>query len=69
MDQELLSVKDFALFAGLHYNTVRRAILSGRIQATNYGQGKRKFYRIHKSEFQRLALFDIRQIMKKGEEK
>lgn len=67
MEQEWFSIREFAIYAGLHYNTVRRAILSGRIQAVDHGTRSKKFWRIHKSEIERMAIFNLREIF--GNEK
>jgi excisionase family DNA binding protein len=63
-DREYYTVSDFAQVAGIHYNTVRRAIDKGVVQAINIGTGKKKIWRIHKSEFHRIALFDLKKIFK-----
>lgn len=65
VDCEYLSVKEFACLMSVHYNTVIRSIKSGRISAVRLGCGKRSCYRIHKSETNRIALFDMKEMIEK----
>lgn len=68
-ENDFLSVKEFANKLGIHPNTVRRSIKSGRISAFKVGGGKRSIYRIAKSEVQRMALFDMQEMIKQILEK
>lgn len=62
---EYLSPKEFACLIGVHYNTVVRAIKSGRLCAIRIGKGKRACMRISKSEINRIALFDMKEMVDK----
>lgn len=66
---EFLSIKEFAFKLGLHPNTVRRSIRSGRLSAVRIGGGCKAVYRIPSCEINRLALHHletiIEQIVKK----
>ena len=62
-EKDFLSVKEFASHIGVHYNTVIRSIRSGRLNAFRIGSGKRACYRIPKAEIQRIALFDMEQMV------
>ena len=66
---EFLSIKEFAFKVGVHANTIRRAIKSGRICAFKVGSGKKSSYRIAKSEINRIALFDMEEMIEKIIEK
>jgi excisionase family DNA binding protein len=69
-DIDFLTIDEFANKLNIHSNTVRRCIKKGKIQAIDMGNGKKKTYRIPKSEIQRLALFDLRKVIemiKEGE--
>lgn len=63
-----LSIKEFAQKLGVHTNTVRRAIKSGRLQGFKVGAGK-SVYRIPSSEINRIALFDMEDMVEKIIEK
>ena len=63
--REFFSIKEFALLLRIHANTVRRAIKSGRIGAFKVGSGKKSTYRIPRSEINRIALFDLEDMIKK----
>ena len=58
------SINVFAKKLSAHPNTIRRCIKSGKITAINIGNGKKKVYRIPASEIQRLAIFDLRSMLK-----
>ncbi len=62
---EFLSVKEFASMINVHYNTVLRAIKSGKLNAFRIGQGKKCAYRISKSETNRIALYDLENLVSK----
>ncbi len=57
------SVKEFALKLGFHYNTVIRAIKSGKLNAFRIGPGKKSSYRIPGSEIGRIALCDLEKLV------
>jgi excisionase family DNA binding protein len=65
MDDAFFTIKEFADKLKIHPSTVRRAIKNGRISAIKVGAEKRPLYRIPCSEIDRIALFDLREMMKK----
>ncbi len=65
MLDEYLSVKEFASKMRLHYNTVLRAIKTGKLNAVRIGSGKKAAYRIASSETNRIALCDLEQLVSK----
>jgi excisionase family DNA binding protein len=69
MDDEFLSITEFAEWIHVHPNTVRRAIKSGRITAFRVGSATKSMYRIPKSETNRLAFTDLETIVQKMVEK
>lgn len=58
-NNEFLTVNEFAEEIGVHPNTVRSMIRTGRLSAFRVGGGDRSSYRISKSETQRLAVVDL----------
>ena len=64
LNDELLSVKEFALKLNIHPNTVRRAIKNGHINAFRVGIGSRSSFRIAKSEIYRMALVNLEDLIK-----
>lgn len=62
---EYLSPKEFAALIGVHYNTVLRAIKSGKLGAFRIGDGKKSSFRIARSEINRIALFDMEELVSK----
>lgn len=62
--KDFLSVIEFAETAGVHPNTVRKAIKKGRISAFKIGSGKNAKYLIARSEFNRISLIDLEIIVK-----
>jgi excisionase family DNA binding protein len=62
-NNEFLSVKEFAKLIGVHPNTVRNSIKSGRISAFKVGNGDRSDYRIPRSEINRMACVDLKKII------
>ena len=58
------SIKEFSVKLNVHSNTIRRAIKTGRIVAFRVGSGKKSIYRIAHSELGRIALFDMRELIK-----
>lgn len=69
IETDFFTIKEFACKIGVHQNTVRRAIKSGRICAFKIGSGKRSAYRIAKAEINRIALFDMEEMIEKIIEK
>ncbi len=59
------SIKEFAKLLGVHHNTVRRSIKCGRLSAFKIGSGKKAIYRIPHSEIDRIALFDMKEMVEK----
>lgn len=66
---DFLSIKEFAAKVGVHPMTIRRAIKRGRITAIKIGGNKYSCYRIAKSEIERIALFDLEEIVREMVEK
>jgi excisionase family DNA binding protein len=64
-EKDFLSVKEFASYIGVHYNTIIRSIKSGRLSAFRIGFGKRACYRIPKAEIHRIALMDLQEMILK----
>jgi excisionase family DNA binding protein len=62
--KEFYTVKEFAGYLGVHYNTVYKAIKTGHIQAFKVGPGKKASYMICHSEISRLHLFNLEDIFK-----
>lgn len=65
MEEAFFTIKEFSEKLKIHPSTVRRAIKKGRIQAIKAGSGNRPLYRIPCSEIDRIALFDLKEMMKK----
>lgn len=65
IENEFLSVKEYAALLNVHPNTVRRSLKSGRISGFKVGSGKRSDYRIPKSEINRMALADLEKVVEK----
>ena len=66
---EFLSIKEFAILLNVHPNTIRRAVKSGRINAFKVGYGKKGIYRIARSEINRIAIFDLEEMIERIIEK
>lgn len=58
-EHDFYSIKEFAWKMGVHPNTIRRSIKSGRVQGFKIGAGKRGTYRIPAAEINRIALLDM----------
>lgn len=58
-----LTVKEFADFIGVHYNTVRNMIKSGHLDAFTIGTGRKKCYRIPKTEVNRMAEINLKGVV------
>jgi excisionase family DNA binding protein len=65
VENDFISIKEFAVKVGAHPNTIRRAIKKGRISACDIGSGGKRIYRIAKSEIDRIALFNLKNIIDK----
>jgi len=63
------SIKEFAQKLGVHANTIRRGIKNGRINAFRVGSGKKATYRISHSEINRIAVFDMEEMIERIIEK
>jgi len=68
-ENDFYTVKEFAAKIGVHHNTVRRALKSGRICGFRVGSGNRSPYRISKSEVNRIHLFDMEEMIERIIEK
>jgi len=66
---EFLSIKEFAILLNVHSNTIRRAVKSGRINAFKVGYGKKAIYRIARAEINRIAIFDLEEMIERIIEK
>lgn len=62
-ENEYYTIKQFAEKLGVHPNTVRRAIKSGRIAAFRVGSGQKASFRIPHNEISRIALFDLKEMI------
>jgi excisionase family DNA binding protein len=60
---DILTVDEFAEILKVHPNTVRYQIKTGRIQAFRASEGKKAPYRIFRSEIERMAAFDAREMI------
>ncbi len=69
MEIEYLTVKEFAAKLRVDPSTIRRGILSGRIQAFKVGMGIKAAYRISITEFTRIAEFDLKKVIDEEVEK
>jgi excisionase family DNA binding protein len=58
-NSEFFTVKEMAGRLEVHINTVYRAIKYGRIHAFRVGSGQKGSLRIYKSEVERMAAFDL----------
>lgn len=63
--EEFYSIVKFAKLLDVHPNTIRRLIKNGRLSAIRLCTGKRTTYRIAKSEINRIALFDLEEMINK----
>lgn len=63
MEEEYLSVKEFASLVGVHYNTIIRAIRSGRLNAFRLSSSRKAGYRIARSEIHRLAFMNLEEMV------
>lgn len=69
MNKDFLSIIEFAAKLGLHPNTIRRMIHIHRINAMRIGKAKNSSFRIHISEINRIAQFDLEEVIEREVEK
>lgn len=62
MEKDFYSVREFAEKLGVSDRTIRRAIYNGRISIIRVGSTEKSAIRIPKSEIDRLALIELRDI-------
>lgn len=65
MEEDFLSIKEFADKIHVHPNTVRRALKNGKLNGFKLSNGKRAVYRIPVSEMNRLALVNMEEMIEK----
>lgn len=65
MNEELISIRAFAIIVNMHYNTIYKAVKCGRIHAFRIGASKKGSYRICKSEISRIAEIDLEDLIEK----
>lgn len=68
MYKDFYSVKEFAEKMGVCTRTIRRAIENGRIIAIRIGPSEGSPYRIPHTEIERMAIVDIKEVLKKIKE-
>ena len=69
MEQDFLTVAEFAQLMRLSYHTITRSIKKGRINAFRVGIGKKSPFRIPRSEIYRIATSDLEVLIVKEVEK
>lgn len=65
MDMAFYSVKEFAEKLNVSQHTIRRSLKNGRIIGFKVGTGEKSHYRIPHTEFERMALIDLRNVLKR----
>lgn len=65
MEIEFFTVYEFAKLLKVHHQTIRTAIRKGKIRAFRVTPGNKSSWRIHKSEIERMAQFDLNEIVHK----
>lgn len=68
-NKDFYTVEEFAGILEAHPNTVYRSIKKGHISAFRIGHGIRSSYRIPQSEINRMAEFNLEEIIQKEVEK
>ena len=63
MKDPFYTVKEVAALLRVHPATIRRAINNGKIAGFRVGKGKKSSFRIFKNEIERMAAFDINEII------
>lgn len=63
--KDFYSINEFAKLLGVHPNTIRRCVKKGRISALKIGSEFRPLYRIPASEIDRIALYNMEDIIEK----
>lgn len=63
MEIEFFTIYEFAKYLRVHHQTVRTAIKKGKIRAFRVNSGEKSSWRIHKSEIERMAEFDLNEIV------
>jgi hypothetical protein len=63
MEDDFVSIKEFAALIKMHPNSVRRSIKKGRLNAFRIGEGPRAVYRIARSEVNRLAFINLEEMI------
>lgn len=64
MQEEFMTIKDFANMIKVHPNTIRNMIKSGRLNAFRVSPKEKSSYRIPRSEIHRIALEEYVRIRK-----
>lgn len=59
------TIKEFAEYIGVHYNTIYNGIKKGHIEAFRIGKGSNCHYRIAHTEIVRMGLFHLDEIIDK----
>jgi hypothetical protein len=60
MNDDFLSIKDFAILVHMHYNTIYKFVKNGRIQAFRLRSAEKGSFRIPRSETNRIAEMNLR---------
>ncbi len=66
LNKNFLNVYEFANYIGVHHNTIRKGIKKGHITAFRIGTGPKSPWRIPKTEVDRMALFNLEDIIEKA---
>lgn len=63
MEAEFYTVRQFAFKLGISIHTIYRAIKNGRINVIRVGSSKRSSIRIPHSEFNRLGIIELEDVI------